>query len=73
MGKIEVLTQWSAEAALHSALEDVSAKDKVLVLIEYAEGGSGFRSANCTQADALYLMEKKKFDMFFSQEDGQGD
>jgi len=71
VSKIEPLHKWSAHAALHSALEDVTPEDKVLILIEYADGGNGIRSANCTVADAVYLMEQRKFNLFNDQQEEQ--
>lgn len=64
MSKIETISRWSAHAALHSALEDTQAEDKVVILIEYATGGVGVRTANCTLADAVYMMEQRKFKIF---------
>ena len=64
VSKIEAIGRWSAHAALHSALEDTKPEDKVIVLIEYAEGGNGVRTANCSFADAIYMMEQRKFNIF---------
>lgn len=64
MGKIESLGKWDAHAALHSALEDTDPEDRVLVLIEYHEGRIGIRSANVTRAEAVHMMEQRKFRLF---------
>ncbi len=69
MNKIEALGRWNAHAALHSTLEDVTPEDRVLILIEYKDGGNGVRSANLTRAEAVYLMEQRKWKMF--AEDGE--
>lgn len=68
MAKIEPLGRWSAKAALQSAQEDVEDGDGVLILIEQKSANKySYRSANLTNAEALYLMENNKFDMFFKE------
>jgi hypothetical protein len=69
MAKIEVLPEqrWGADAALHSALESIGPEDKVLVLgIITLEDGSTqrvMRSANMTQGEALFEMERRKLEL----------
>jgi hypothetical protein len=69
MAKIEVLPEqrWGADAALHSALESIGPEDKVLVLgIITLEDGSTqrvMRSANMTQCEALFEMERRKLEL----------
>ena len=71
--KIEPLGQWGAKAALHSALEGLADSDQVLILgVKKLEDGDYqrvMRSANMTQAEALYEMERRKIDMFISLDD----
>jgi hypothetical protein len=77
MGKIEVLPEqrWGADAALHSALESIGPEDKVLVLgIITLEDGSTqrvMRSANMTQAEALFEMERRKLEILTDTEEQQ--
>jgi hypothetical protein len=69
MAKIEVLPEqrWGADAALHSALESIGPEDKVLVLgIITLEDGSTqrvMRSANMTQGEALFELERRKLEL----------
>ena len=72
MSKIEPLPgcKWSAHAALHDTLNTVSPEDRIIILFEMVEEGSiGFRSANIKESEAIYLMEDRKFKMFFERGD----
>ena len=64
MSKIHPLHTWDSHAALYSAIEETHPDDKVLILIEHSDGSSEMRSANLTNADSLFMMEKRKVDMF---------
>ena len=75
MAKIEILPEqrWGADAALHSALESIGPEDKVLILgIVTLDGGSTqrvMRSANMTQGEALFEMERRKLELLTEVED----
>ena len=65
MSKIETISKWSAHAALHSAIEDTDQEDSVLVLITHKDNRATYRAANCTNAEAIYMMEHRKSRMFY--------
>jgi hypothetical protein len=70
MAKIEALPgrKWGADAALKSAMEELGPDDQVLILgvVNNADGTKQrvFRSANMTQGEALFELERKKLDLF---------
>ena len=74
MGKIEVLPEqrWGADAALHSALESIGPTDQVLILgiITHEDGSQQrvLRSANMTQAEALFELERRKLEILTDTE-----
>ena len=58
--------KWGAKAALNAAAELANDSDGVLILIHNKQTGENtFRAANLTAAESVYLVEAKKFDMFF--------
>lgn len=67
--------KWGAKAALKDAISLANDDDGVLILIHNKRTGENtFRAANLTAAESVYLVEAKKFDMFFRYyEDGKGD
>jgi len=80
MDKIQPLPgiNWDAHAALHSALESIKPMDGVLILFErkgsnHPEGINGYRSANLTYAESIYLMELRKYYTFEINEANAGD
>jgi hypothetical protein len=71
MAKIETLGRWGAKAALADAASIVNEEDGVLIMIMRRDGTPNkFRSANLTNAEALFIMEDRKFNMFFELEGG---
>ena len=57
---------WGAHAALSDAIDLANDTDGVLILIHNKKTGvNTFRAANLTAAESVYLVEAKKFDMFF--------
>ena len=58
--------KWGAVAALEDAINLANDNDGVLILIHNKKTGvNTFRAANLTAAESVYLVEAKKFDMFF--------
>lgn len=74
MAKIEVLPEqrWGADAALHSALESIGPTDQVLILgiITHEDGSRQrvLRSANMTQGEALFELERRKLEILTDTE-----
>ncbi len=75
MSKIDVLPNqaWGADAALHSALEEIKPTDKVLIigLVEDENGNVErvYRAANFTQGEVLFEMERRKVAMFVGEDE----
>lgn len=58
--------RWGAKDALQAAISLANDDDGVLILIHNKQTGENtFRAANLTAAESVYLVEAKKFDMFF--------
>jgi len=66
MSKIEPLHDWSADAALKSAMDDIGPNDKVLIICQKENGDKFFRSANFTNCEILFEFERIKLRHIFN-------
>ena len=70
--KIDTIGKWGAKAALASSMEIVNDGDGILIIILQREAGGQdtktHRSANITNAEAIYMMREREFDMFVDEE-----
>jgi hypothetical protein len=55
--KIETLGNWSAQACLHSALEEVEPDDAVIVVTMRDDGPPRWWTANVKTSDAVFMAE----------------
>jgi hypothetical protein len=55
--KIETLGNWSAQACLHSALEEVEPDDAVIVVSMRGDGPPRWWTANVKTSDAVFMAE----------------
>jgi hypothetical protein len=55
--KIQTLGNWSAQACLHSALEEVEPDDAVIVVTMRDDGPPRWWTANVKTSDAVFMAE----------------
>ncbi len=65
MSDLGVIHTWGAKAALTSALEEVEEDDTVIVIFKSKKSNVvHYRTANVTNAEAVFLLEERKLDVF---------
>ena len=67
MSKIEPIGNWNARAALASMMERIQGKESAQILILFRDEDThrfGFRSANITNQQSLFLVEEFKHSLF---------
>jgi hypothetical protein len=69
--KIETLGNWSAQACLHSALEEVEPDDAVIVVTMRDDGPPRWWTANVKTSDAVFMVECVKQKVIDDMKEGR--
>jgi hypothetical protein len=69
--KIETLGNWSAQACLHSALEEVEHDDAVIVVTMRGDGPPAWWTANVKTSDAVFMVECVKQKVIDDMKEGR--